>query len=291
MIWIKRIASTPAPSGHIIDSFETGDDKSTNAPSIRATLEKLNLKAEIDDNNYASDKTLSGAKIKQMFDSVDGVALDDTTPSATSVYSSSKVMSELDTLTTNLTTALLDRFYPIGCVVITFQEMEDQDLIARYGGHSWSPVQGGRFLITSDSKHAIGTTGGSSTVTLTTDNLPNHTHSYYRSNTSTSSHTLAESEMPKHDHQFNGGFTFTWGVSGLSGQVSIPGAEAVAGGPTSNNLTTSQNDWGWTKTAGSGGSHTHPISRTYTTTSSAGSGTAVNIEPPYIAVYMWRRTA
>lgn len=281
MIWIKRIASTPAPSGHIIDSFETGDNKSTNAPSIRATLEKLNLKAEIDDNTYASNKTLSGAKIKQMFDSVDGVALDDTAPSTTSVYSSSKVMSELDalttTLTTNLTTALLDRFYPVGCVVITFQEMEDQDLIARYGGHSWSPVQGGRFLITPDSKHAIGTTGGSSTVTLTTDNLPNHSHSYYRSNTVTGSHTLTVDEMPAHNHGQNVGAN--WGGPGSRSDYNEDATcYSYPQGLTTDNT-------------GGGGSHTHPISRTYTTTSSVGSGTAVNIEPPYIAVYMWQRTA
>lgn len=278
MIWIKRIASTPAPQGRIIDSFETGDDKSTNAPSIRATLEKLNLKAEIDDNNYASDKTLSGAKIKQMFDSVDGVALDDTTPSTNTVYSSSKVMSELDALTDTLTTALLDRFYPVGCVVITFEEMKDQDLIARYGGSAWSPIQGGRFLITPDSKHAINTTGGSSTVTLTTNNLPSHSHTYYRSNTSTGSHTLTIDEMPSHNHLHH---YYNYGNGG--------GANGLA-----YNITTGDYvgiDTGGMQGAGGGGSHTHSITRTSVNSGSTGSGTAVNIEPPYIAVYMWRRIA
>lgn len=278
MIWIKRIASTPAPSGHIIDSFETGDDKSTNAPSIRATLEKLNLKAEIDDNNYASDKTLSGAKIKQMFDSVDGVALDDTAPSTTSVYSSSKVMSELDTLTTTL----LDRFYPVGCVVITFEEMEDQDLIARYGGSAWSPIQGGRFLITPDSKHTIDTTGGSSTVTLTTDNLPRHNHSY--TNTIVGSTKLTINQMPSHHHFEDSNPTKNLVVGG--NRLETYGYSGVG-------ATESQGiQWGkgvWPE--GGNGSHTHGDISQSKTTDTTGSGTAVNIEPPYIAVYMWRRIA
>lgn len=277
MIWIKRIASTPAPSGHIIDSFETGDDKSTNAPSIRATLEKLNLKAEIDDNNYASDKTLSGAKIKQMFDSVDGVALDDTAPSTTSVYSSSKVMSELDalttTLTTNLTTELLDRFYPIGCVVMSFDDMSDTQVIERYGGTTWERIRERYLIAAGSSSHTAGSTGGSSTVTLTTDNLPSHTHSYYRSNTSTGSTTLTVNQIPSHSHKI-------W---------STTNTQAQAGnnyGLVANNATA--NDSGST---GGSGSHSHTITRTSVASGNTGSGTAINIEPPYIAVYMWRRTA
>lgn len=282
MIWIKRIASTPAPQGRIIDSFETGDDKSTNAPSIRATLEKLNLKAEIDDDTYTSDKTLSGSKIKQMFDSVDGVALDDTTPSTNTVYSSSKVMSELDALATNITTdltkALLDRFYPVGCVVMSFEDMTDAQVINRYGGTTWERIRERYLIAAGSSSHIAGSTGGSSTVTLTTNNLPSHSHNYYRSNTATSSHTLTINEVPVHNHLHQ---YYNFGNGG--------GANGLA-----YNITTGDyvgQDTGGMHGAGGDGSHTHPISRTYTTTSSAGSGTAVNIEPPYIAVYMWRRTA
>ena len=269
MIWIKRIASTPAPQGHIIDSFETGDDKSTNAPSIRAVAEKLNTKVEIDDSTYTSDKTLSGEKIKQMFDSVDGVALDDTAPRADAVYSSSKVMSELDALTT----ALLDRFYPVGCVVMSFTDMTNEQVVARYGGTTWQRIQG-RYLIAADSSHTVGTTGGSKTVTLSVDNLPSHSHTYSRSSTSTGSHTLTINEMPSHSHSsFDGGSY--WGTDWVDNNHQYTCRSSGS------NLWTPE-----TSKAGGGGSHYHSITRSSVNSGYTGNGTAINIEPPYLAIYM-----
>lgn len=272
MIWIKRVVSTPAPQGHIIDSFETGDDKTTNAPSIRAVSEKLNAKAEIDDNTYTSNKTLSGEKIKQMFDSVDGVALDDTAPSTTSVYSSSKVMSELDTLTT----ALLDRFYPVGCVVMSFNDMTNEQVVSRYGGTTWERIQD-RYLVAAGSDHTVDTTGGSSTVTLTTANLPSHSHNYYRSNTSTGSTTLTINQMPEHNH----GQNVSAAVGGSGARTDYNSDDACSAYPQG--IRTDAN--------GGSGSHSHSITRTQVETAATGRGTAFSIEPPYIAVYMWRRIA
>jgi len=174
---------------------------------------------------------------------------------------------------------------------MSFNDMTNEQVVARYGGTTWERIQDRYLVAASSSSHIVGSTGGSSTVTLTTDNLPSHSHNYYRSNTSTGSTTLTTNQIPSHDHGFNGGFTFTWGVGGLSGQVSIPSAEAMAGPPTSNNLTTSQNDWSKTALTGGGGSHSHSITRTSVASDSTGSGTAFSIEPPYIAIYMWRRTA
>lgn len=50
MITIKKVAVTPLPenSGTIIDSFNTSDDKHTNAPSLNAV------------ENYVQRKVLSG---------------------------------------------------------------------------------------------------------------------------------------------------------------------------------------------------------------------------------------
>lgn len=45
------------------------------------------------------------------------------------------------------------------------------------------------------------------------------------------------------------------------------------------------------KGAGGGGGHTHPITGSSSNTGNTGSGTAFSNMPPYLTVYMWKRTA
>ena len=49
-------------------------------------------------------------------------------------------------------------------------------VIEIYGGTSWSKIEG-KFLLGQSSTHAINSTGGSETVTLTVQQIPAHTHS------------------------------------------------------------------------------------------------------------------
>lgn len=50
MIWIKKVAATPLNAvAQVIDSFNTGDDKTTNAPSLRIVKNALDNKASNDD--------------------------------------------------------------------------------------------------------------------------------------------------------------------------------------------------------------------------------------------------
>lgn len=169
---------------------------------------------------------------------------------------------------------------------MSFEDMTNTQLINRYGGTTWERIQD-RYLVAAGSNHTVGTTGGSSTVTLTTDNLPSHSHTYSRSSTSTGSHTLTSSEMPYHGHNvqfankdatkaifadWSGSGSTSWTIEGLG-----------ATNNASNSLTAMPN-------GGSGG-HTHTITRTTVSSGDTGSGTAFSIEHPYIAIYMWRRTA
>ena len=77
-------------------------------------------------------------------------------------------------------------------------------------------------------------------------------------------HTLTLNEIPKHSHKVYGG----WG-DGPSDQGSFR---------------TDQNSpahwWSATGSVGGGGSHNHGFT-----------GTAQTILPPYLAVYMWKRTS
>ena len=58
MITIKKVAVTPLPEneGKIIDSFDTTDDKRTNAPSARATKDYIDTSV----NTIINSKILSG---------------------------------------------------------------------------------------------------------------------------------------------------------------------------------------------------------------------------------------
>lgn len=134
----------------------------------------------------------------------------------------------------------------IGQIIISTTLNTQAKVIEQYGGTSWTQIQG-RFLLGASSAYPVNATGGEK------------------------EHTLSIDEMPEHNHGFNGGFTFSWGVGGLSNQVNIPSAEAIAGQPTSNSLTTSQTDWNKTAAMGNGQPH--------------------NNMPPYKAVYIWERTA
>lgn len=57
MISIKKVAVTPIPenAGTVIDSFDTTDDKRTNAPSIAAVEEKLKDKSDVGHTHTKSD--------------------------------------------------------------------------------------------------------------------------------------------------------------------------------------------------------------------------------------------
>lgn len=227
----------------------------------------------LDDTEASSNTTYSSAKIMQVISDVGGVAIDDTTPSTSTVYSSSKT----ENLINASLTQLLDRLYPVGCVVMSFNDMTNEQIVARYGGTTWERIQD-RYLVAAGSNHTVNTTGGSRTVTLTENNLPSHSHTYYRSNTSTGSHTLTINEMPNHNHTH---WYYNYGSGG------------AANGLAYNITNTSYvgEDTGGMQGSGGGGSHYHSITRSSVYSGYTGGGTAFSIEPPYIAIYMWRRTA
>lgn len=237
----------------------------------------------LDDTAASTTTTYSSTKIQQVIADVGGVAIDDTTASTTTVYSSSKTESLINTSLTQL----LDRFYPVGCVVMSFNDMTDAEVIQRYGGTTWERIRERYLIAAGNSSHIVGTTGGSSTVTLTTNNLPSHSHTYLRSSTSTGSTTLTTNQIPSHSHtqayDSSGGWLPARNIPTSISNDSDTGEFS--------NVSGNYYNVGLIGDTGGSGSHYHSITRTSVASDSTGSGTAFSIEPPYIAIYMWRRTA
>lgn len=165
--------------------------------------------------------------------------------------------------------------WPIDSVYISFANTNPATL---FGG-TWVSIGAGRMLIGVDSTDtamdAAGETGGSKTVTLAEANLPPHTH------TINHDHADATTTGSGHTHTFGLEHLATTTTSGTA--LRVTDIDNQTGGTGTNATAT---------TSSTGSGHTHNIP-SYSGSSGAGAGasTPVNNLPPYLAVYMWRRTA
>ena len=188
----------------------------------------------------------------------------------TQIESVTKVFKEIPSLAT-----ITDLIYPVGSIYMNVTNLNPATI---FGG-TWEEIQG-RFLLGRSASHQVGQTGGNETVTLTESQMPAHTHTG-------PSHTHS---TPNHTH------TATCGSAGAHAH-SVARKKVAATG-TAKYAAQS----GTTMNTGSAGAHTHTITIASgggsTTgaagtgnTGSAGGGQAVNIMPPFLSVYMWKRTA
>lgn len=69
------------------------------------------------------------------------------------------------------TTQLLERVYPIGSI---YMSVESESPASLFGG-TWEALEN-RFLLGAGSEYAAGTSGGASTVALTSAQMPSHNH-------------------------------------------------------------------------------------------------------------------
>ena len=153
---------------------------------------------------------------------------------------------------------VVDSIYPVGSIYMSVNSTSPATL---FGG-TWSQLKD-RFLLGAGDTYSNGATGGAATVTLTTSQMPSHTHTFTGSSATTSSdshtHTVPNT---KGDNSGSGNKCESWASASASGRT----------------VTTSSD------------SHTHTLTAKGTN-SSTGGGSSHNNMPPYLVVYMWKRTA
>lgn len=154
---------------------------------------------------------------------------------------------------------LLDVIYPIGSIYMSVNSTSPQSFL----GGTWERIKG-KFLFAGNDvdQPKVGDEGGAATVTLATGNLPSHNHG---------AGTLAASSAGAHQHDITAGAQSGGSTTGIESYTSTYKTTRTI-----------------SKAAQSAGSHPHTITGS---TGNTGSGTAFSIMPPYLAVYVWKRTA
>ena len=107
----------------------------------------------------------------------------------------------------------------------------EEKVIDIYGGTSWSKIEG-RFLLGQSSSHAINSTGGSETVTLTVQQIPSHSHSI-----ATYDYSGGGAGVSRHNGNVNGG------------APSYPSTLATGGSQPHNNMPPFKTVYIWERTA------------------------------------------
>ena len=149
--------------------------------------------------------------------------------------------------------AILQYVYPVGAIYISTVSTSPKTL---FGFGPWTRIKD-TFLLGAGDSYSAGSTGGESEHALTVDEIPSHKH------------TATTSEDGSHTHTIGSDQDVAYNSSGKCRSVhkAETGASYYDG------------------STGTSGGHTHAV-----TVKNTGGGLAHNNMPPYLAVYIWKRT-
>lgn len=178
----------------------------------------------------------------------------------------------------------LDKTYPIGSIFETTNYANVADVNNILGG-TWEVYGSGRILVgvnNNDSNfNTVDKTGGISTVTLTTTNLPSHTHNipalsgtaassgnHYHNVTARNDQSGYGATITANSHYFKFAILTYSGTSSIANQGKMTGVTAL-----------------------NSGAHSHTVTTVANTSGSLGSGTPFSNIQPSIAIYRYKRVA
>ena len=175
-----------------------------------------------------------------------------------------------------VTKQILNKAYPIGSIYITLVNTNPSETI----GGEWRRVAEGRCLVgvSAERNITLRKTGGSTTTTLNESNIPAHDHSINISGNT--------SGVGDHSHSARDITSFV--KTNTENRDGYHMFRQYDDGEHYNRQTMYyHNETTYNNTSGAGG-HSHTVSVSGNT-SRVGSGAPINIENPYLGVYMWER--
>lgn len=157
----------------------------------------------------------------------------------------------------------IDKIYPVGSIYMSVNNVNPETFMS---GTVWEQIQD-RFLLAAGLTYAGGSTGGAATVTLDTTQIPAHTHG--------SESLTGYFQVRRYGSSANTGnyITTASGIASLSYPTGQGGAYGITGNTTTSTTLQRLNI---------NATHEH---------NSVGGSKAHNNMPPYLTVYMWKRTA
>ncbi|MDO5841694.1 MAG: hypothetical protein Q4Q24_00300 [Methanobrevibacter ruminantium] len=166
------------------------------------------------------------------------------------------------------------KIYPVGSIYISVNSTSPQTL---FGG-TWEQIQD-RFLLASGSTYSAGAIGGEATHKLTINEMPSHTHIQNSHNHTQNSHNHTQNA---HNHALTGSKS----VGLQEGDRLRVGYGSTSDSKNTNNATATNK-----ATTATNNSATATNNPQTATNQNTGGGQAHNNMPPYLTVFMWKRTA
>ena len=218
--------------------------------------------------------------------------LQNTGQSTTDTMSQKAITDALNNVSAGLDASeIINLIYPIGSIYISTVNTNPGTL---FGIGTWERYGNGKALVgvdESDSNfNSVEKSGGSSNITLTTDQIPSHTHTFKGKSVRTGNQSAS------HNHGFStgqaeaiSGLNYYSAAGGGVWYTSVVGGSGGTSGPISGNQIPGGNHRHSGTTGNQSASHTHTVTASGTNSSTGGGKSHSNLQP-YITCYIWKRT-
>lgn len=174
----------------------------------------------------------------------------------------------------NQAVSLVDLIYPVGSIYMSVNGVSPETFL----GGTWERIQD-TFLLAAGSTYSAGDTGGEATHTLTTSEMPEHSHTISHTHTR-GTMEITGSSIPLQGKGSGKSVGTTYGAFKITAVGSVDNGTSSATTYINAIDFAASRTWSGSTSAPSTGS-----------SGNAGNDTAHNNMPPYLAVYMWKRTA